>query len=119
MTLSATRSERVRGTVLLAYGALGFPLAVLNLPLYVYLPTFYAEQMGLGLATVGIMLFAARLLDTLSDPLIGELSDRIPIRFGRRRPWLRPARIEVAANPRVTPRARSRPQSSRTSGPTA
>lgn len=88
MTLSATRSERVRGTVLLAYGALGFPLAVLNLPLYVYLPTFYAEQMGLGLATVGIMLFAARLLDTLSDPLIGELSDRIPTRFGRRRPWL-------------------------------
>ena len=73
---------------MLAYGGLGFPLAVLNLPLYVYLPTFYAEQIGLGLATVGLMLFVARLLDTLSDPLIGELSDRLPTRFGRRRPWL-------------------------------
>ena len=80
--------ERLPVGVLLAYGALGFPLAALNLPLYVYLPAFYAEQVGLGLATVGAMLFAARLLDVLSDPVIGELSDRLPTRFGRRRPWL-------------------------------
>jgi Na+/melibiose symporter-like transporter len=80
--------ERLSGKLLLAYGAVGFPLAALNLPLYVYLPAFYAGQVGLGLATVGLMLFAARLLDTLSDPLIGELSDRRPSRFGRRRPWL-------------------------------
>jgi glycoside/pentoside/hexuronide:cation symporter, GPH family len=81
-------AERVPGRVLLAYGALGFPLAALNLPLYVYLPAFYAGQVGLGLATVGLMLFVARLLDVLSDSLIGELSDRLPTRFGRRRPWL-------------------------------
>lgn len=73
---------------LVAYGLLGFPLAALNLPLYVYLPPFYAEDLGLGLAGVGGVLFAARLLDVVTDPLIGELSDRGRSRFGRRRPWL-------------------------------
>ena len=79
---------RLPRPVLLAYGALGLPLPALNLPLYVYLPAFYADELGLGLATVGAALFAARLLDALSDPLIGELSDRSRSRLGRRRPWL-------------------------------
>ncbi len=73
---------------LIAYGALGLPLAALNLPLYVYLPTFYAGELGLGLAAVGIVLFATRLLDAITDPLIGILSDRCRTKFGRRRPWL-------------------------------
>ena len=73
---------------LVAYGALGLPLAALNLPLYVYLPAFYAADIGLGLTTVGLVLFCARLLDTLTDPLIGELGDRTRTRFGRRRPWM-------------------------------
>ncbi|MGI9510613.1 MAG: MFS transporter [Geminicoccaceae bacterium] len=75
-------------TNLLAYGALGLPLAALNLPLYVYLPAFYAEEVGLGLTTVGLVLFCARLLDTFTDPVIGELGDRTRTRFGRRRPWM-------------------------------
>ena len=34
------------------------------------------------------MLFAARLIDTFTDPVIGELGDRTRTRFGRRRPWM-------------------------------
>ncbi len=81
-------STRLTWTTLLAYGALGLPLAALNLPLYVYLPAFYAADIGLGLTTVGLVLFCARLLDTLTDPIIGELGDRTQTRFGRRRPWM-------------------------------
>lgn len=73
---------------LIAYGGLAFPLAALNLPLYVYLPSFYAAELGLGLAGVGAVLLLARLLDTVTDPLIGELGDRTRSRFGRRRPWI-------------------------------
>ncbi len=76
------------GRRLIGYGALGLPLAALNLPLYVYLPPFYAEDVGIGLTTVGLVLFVARLMDTLTDPIIGELSDRTRTRFGRRRPWM-------------------------------
>ena len=73
---------------LFAYGALALPLAALNLPLYVYLPPFFAEDLGVGLATVGLVLFVARILDTVTDPIIGELSDRTETRLGRRRPWM-------------------------------
>lgn len=85
---SASDPGRLPAARLAAYAALGLPLAALNLPLYVYLPTFYATGMGLGMAAVGAALLAARLLDVLSDPLLGELSDRIRWRFGQRRPWL-------------------------------
>ncbi len=70
------------------YGGLAVPLAALNLPLYVYLPTFYAEHLGLGLASVGAVLLLARVIDTFTDPLLGELSDRTKGRYGQRRPWL-------------------------------
>jgi Na+/melibiose symporter-like transporter len=73
---------------LVAYAALALPLAALNLPLYVYLPSFYAGEMGLELATVGAVLLAARLLDVVTDPILGELGDRTRSRFGQRRPWI-------------------------------
>ena len=70
---------------LLAYGITGLPLAALGLPLYVYLPAFYAEGMGLAAAVVGAALLAARLFDVLTDPLAGWLSDRWPSAAWRRR----------------------------------
>ncbi|MDX5361635.1 MAG: MFS transporter [Alphaproteobacteria bacterium] len=69
----------------LAYGLPGLPLAALLLPLYVYLPSFYAEDMGLGLAAVGTVLLVARLWDMGTDPVVGYFSDHIRTRFGRRR----------------------------------
>lgn len=82
---------------LAAYGLPGLPLAALGIPLYVYLPTYYADDLGLGLATVGVVLLAARLWDALIDPLIGWLSDRWTTRFGRRRPWIALAVLPASA----------------------
>jgi len=84
----AEASRRLATPILLVYGALALPLAALNLPLYVFLPTFWAGDVGLGLTAVGAALLAARLLDTVTDPLIGEWSDRTRLRLGRRRPWV-------------------------------
>ena len=70
------------------YGLPGLPLAAVTLPVYVHVPTFYAVDMGLGFAAVGAVLLAARIWDTVSDPLIGYLSDRTESRFGRRKPWI-------------------------------
>lgn len=60
----------------LAYGALGLPLAFAALPIYVHAPKLYAGDLGLSLATVGGVLLAARALDAVTDPLIGAISDR-------------------------------------------
>jgi len=73
---------------LLVYAAPGIPLAVLLLPLYVSLPTYYADDLGVGFAAVGTVLFLVRLWDVASDPIIGLLSDHTTLAAGRRRPWM-------------------------------
>lgn len=73
---------------LLAYGLPGLPIGALGVPLFIFLPTFYSQEVGLSLAMVGGVLLAARLWDVVTDPVIGALSDRTRSRFGRRRPWL-------------------------------
>jgi GPH family glycoside/pentoside/hexuronide:cation symporter len=59
------------------YGLLGLPLAFVALPLYVILPNHYAREFGVPLATLGVLLLAARLLDALIDPVIGRWCDRL------------------------------------------
>lgn len=58
-----------------AYGVPAIAIALLGLPLYVYLPTYYAQDVGLGVFGVGVVLFLARIFDMLIDPLIGYASD--------------------------------------------
>ena len=61
----------------LRYGLLGLPLAFVALPLYVILPNHYAREFGVPLATLGLVLLLARLLDAFVDPLIGRFCDRL------------------------------------------
>lgn len=71
-----------------AYAALALPLAMAALPVYVFVPKFYGDTLGLSLATVGAILLAARLLDALQDPLLGWWSDRTAAASGSRHPFL-------------------------------
>lgn len=57
------------------YGLFGLPLALVALPIYVYVPQFYASQLGLSLAMIGAILLFARVLDAFIDPLIGVWLD--------------------------------------------
>ena len=75
-------------SLLLAYALPAFALAALFLPLYTYVTPFYAAERGVDLAAIGLVLIAIRLLDAISDPAMGWLSDRTPVRWGRRRVWL-------------------------------
>ncbi|CAL62556.2 putative major facilitator superfamily protein [Herminiimonas arsenicoxydans] len=58
------------------YGLFGLPLALVALPIYVYVPQFYAERFGLSLTLIGGALLAARVFDACIDPLIGLWIDR-------------------------------------------
>lgn len=70
----------------LRYGALGLPLAFVALPLYVILPNHYAQAFSVPLATLGLVLLGARLLDAFADPLIGRWADALLGR-GALRAW--------------------------------
>jgi len=64
---------------------LGFPLAAAFIALQVIVPTHYAEFTGLSLSAIGLLLLLARLCDTVTDPVVGFLSDRSTSRWGRRK----------------------------------
>jgi glycoside/pentoside/hexuronide:cation symporter, GPH family len=66
-----------------AYGAFALPLAMAALPVYVMAPKLYGD-LGVPLSVLGATLLAARLVDTVQDPLFGYWSD--VSRWGR--PWL-------------------------------
>ena len=74
--------------ILAAFGAIGLPMAAMAVPLLIYLPPYFSDELGLGLTVVGTVLLVARLFDVVTDPVVGLLSDRIRTRWGRRRPWV-------------------------------
>lgn len=74
--------------LLAAYGAPALPLAAMYFPVFVFLAEFYSRTLGLSLAALGAIFLAVRLIDAVSDPAVGLLSDRWPARLGRRRFWL-------------------------------
>jgi GPH family glycoside/pentoside/hexuronide:cation symporter len=83
---------------LLAYALPALPLAVLTLPLYIVVPTYYAATLGVPLAAVGQALLLVRIVDALTDPVVGVLADRTRPRYGRRRTWfLAAVPVTVAA----------------------
>lgn len=83
----ANAESRVSGQAvkLLCYALPAIPLAAVALPLYVIVPTFYAQNLGVPIAAVGTVLLLIRLLDAACDPLIGWLCDQVFIKSGRRR----------------------------------
>ena len=106
--MSADNTAALRWPQYAAYGVLGFPLAFAALPLYVHLPHFYVEHVGLSLATMGMVLLMARLADALIDPWLGVWSDwHAWCHGGDRRPLLRQALIPfvVGMVMLLTPRA--------------
>lgn len=85
MLPSASRQPWPR---LLRYSLPSLVTSVAALPMAVFIPAFYADELGLPLAAVGAAIAASRVFDVVTDPLIGTLSDRFQTRWGRRKPWM-------------------------------
>ncbi|AVF33518.1 MFS transporter [Rahnella sikkimica] len=52
-----------------------------------FLTFFYTDVFGLTPAIVGTLFISLRVIDAISDPLMGILADRTQSRWGRFRPW--------------------------------
>jgi len=86
--MKSNASDRVPIAKKLAYAAPAFALAIVGIPVYVYIPKFYTDVVGVNIAMLGYLLLAVRLFDAVTDPAIGFLSDKTQTRFGRRRPYI-------------------------------
>ncbi len=71
----------MKNSTLLFYGILGIPIAFLGFPLYIYLPPFYVQHIGLNIGIVGAILLIARLIDMIADPFIGRFCDIYSSKF--------------------------------------
>jgi Na+/melibiose symporter-like transporter len=89
MSPADRRSEDHLGAFrLLGYSLPSLMSSVAALPMALFVPAFYADDLGLPLAAVGAAIAASRVLDVVTDPLVGRLSDGLRSRFGRRKPWM-------------------------------
>jgi sugar (glycoside-pentoside-hexuronide) transporter len=74
--------------VLVLYGLPGMSVNFLFALILVMYMKFATDVLGLAPGVIGLIFFASRIWDAISDPLIGSLSDRTKSRFGRRRLWI-------------------------------
>ena len=94
--MNAPKLEKVPFFKKLTYAMPAFSLAVVGIPVYVYLPKFYTDVVGIEIASLGIILFSVRIFDAVTDPAIGYISDRTRTKSGRRRPYIALGSIFVA-----------------------
>jgi GPH family glycoside/pentoside/hexuronide:cation symporter len=85
----ATRdsSEKIglRPLLIYAQAQTGLNLCVTLIGLH--LLYFYSDRMGLAPSLAGLAFFLALVLDAVTDPLVGNISDRARFKSGRRRPF--------------------------------
>ena len=72
----AESGARLSLSALFRYGSFGMPLALVALPIYVFVPKYYSDHFAVPLALIGQVLLGVRLLDAVSDPLFGSWVDR-------------------------------------------
>jgi Na+/melibiose symporter-like transporter len=78
----------LKKSTLFAYSLADLPVAMALFPVMVFIPRYYASDLGIPLATLSAVMLVQRILDLFTDPLMGWISDHTRSRWGRRRPWV-------------------------------
>lgn len=73
---------------LFAFAAPALPLAMLHMPVFLVLPTYYAQNTEITLTEIAAVLLIGRIIDAIVDPAIGAMSDRIKTPWARRKLWI-------------------------------
>lgn len=83
-----TGPSRLSLRVKLSYGLGEMAEGVKSAALETFLFFYYVQVLGLSGSLTGLALLVAVLIDAVSDPLIGHLSDNLRSPLGRRHPFL-------------------------------
>lgn len=71
----------------IGFGAGDMSINVMIAAMFYFMQYFYTDIFGLKPVHVGTLFLAARLVDALSDPLMGLITDKFKSRHGRFRPY--------------------------------
>lgn len=80
-----------------AFGVGGISEGAIGIAFGAFAMLFYRNQLDLSGTLAGAAIMLALVVDAVSDPLIGSISDRVRTRYGRRHPFLFAAPIPLAA----------------------
>ena len=81
-------STRLSPVEKIGYGLGDFGSNVVFQTIIILLPSFYTDVFGLAPAAMATMFLAVRLLDTITDPIMGVIADNTNTRWGKFRPYL-------------------------------
>lgn len=81
-------SERLSVPQRIGYGAGDLGINLYFISTATYLLYFYTDVFGISAAVAASVLLAARVVDAVTDPLMGMIAERTRTRWGRLRPYL-------------------------------
>ncbi|MBN6149228.1 MFS transporter [Xanthomonas sp. AmX2] len=77
-------------------GDMGFNFYWANISAFLLI--FYTDTMGLPAAAVGTMILLTKVVDAITDPVMGAIADRTRSRWGKFRPYLLFAAVPMAVS---------------------
>ncbi len=95
-----SRRDQVVGSIWtkLAYGIGSVAYGVKGNGFSYFLLLYYSQALGVDAAKVGLAIFITFLVDAISDPLVGYLSDNTRTAWGRRHPFMYAAALPIAVS---------------------
>jgi sugar (glycoside-pentoside-hexuronide) transporter len=81
-------AERLTAAERLGYGAGDLGINLYFISTATYLLYFYTDVLGISAAAAASVLLVARIVDAVTDPLMGMIAERTRTRWGRLRPYL-------------------------------
>ena len=90
-------TEKLNNSQRVGYGIADFGINLYFISAMTYLLYFYTDVFGLSAAAAAGVLGVARLVDAITDPMMGGIAERTRSRWGRLRPYLLFGALPLAA----------------------
>ncbi|MCY3819753.1 MAG: MFS transporter [Gammaproteobacteria bacterium] len=91
----ASQTNALSRRAIIALSLPALPMYALMVPLAVFLPAYYAESLGIGMAAAGTIFALGRVFDVVTDPFAGVMMDRLQ-HLVRRQWWLGIGAVPIA-----------------------
>src|SRR5699024_8250185 len=72
----------------ISYGFGDFGCNIIYTAMTTYLLFYYTDYAGVSAASAGIIMFISRILDGITDIIMGMIVDRTKTKHGKARPWI-------------------------------
>ena len=86
--MSRYKSNKPGNGIIASYSAADTGLTALELLITIYLYKYYIEIVGLKVSLAGLAIGLAVIWDSISDPIMGYISDRTEHSMGKRRVYI-------------------------------